>query len=76
MTFAGFNDSLQPFAIWERGIIEKLNGLMQQYIPEKKNLSAVTDEENRIFQNKLKKNPRKNLSLQNPQRCFISTKAS
>ena len=34
-----------PFAIWERSGNENFNGLLRQYIPNKKTMSTVTDEE-------------------------------
>jgi IS30 family transposase len=58
--FAGhgqINEQLQstayfasPFASWERGSNENLNGLLRQYIPKKRSMSTVTDEKIRMVQ--------------------------
>jgi len=40
-----------PFAIWERGGNENFNGLLRQYIPNKRTMSTVTDEEIKMIQN-------------------------
>ena len=35
----------RPFASWERGSNENLNGLLRQYIPKKRAMSTVSDDE-------------------------------
>lgn len=35
----------RPFASWERGSNENINGLLHQYIPKKRATSTVSDEE-------------------------------
>jgi IS30 family transposase len=35
----------RPFASWERASNENLNGLLQQYIPKKRSMPTVTNEE-------------------------------
>jgi IS30 family transposase len=62
----------RPFAIWERGSNENLNGLLRQHIPKKRTMTTVTDEEIRMIQNRLKHRPRKRLGIKHPQRCFIN----
>jgi IS30 family transposase len=62
----------RPFASWERGSNENLNGLLRQYIPKKRSMTTVTDEEIRMIQNRLKHRPRKRLGIKHPQRCFIN----
>ena len=49
----------RPFASWERGSNENLNGLLRQYIPKKRAMSTVTDEEIRMIQNRLNNKPKK-----------------
>ena len=41
----------RPFASWELGSNENLNGLLRQYIPLKRAKSTVSDEEIRLIQN-------------------------
>ncbi len=53
----------RPFASWERGSNENLNGLLRQYIPKKRAMSTVTDEEVRMTQNRLNNGPRKRLGF-------------
>jgi transposase, IS30 family len=33
-----------PYAAWERGANENMNGLIRQYIPKSRDLALVTDE--------------------------------
>ena len=54
------------FASWERGSNENLNGLLRQYIPKKRNMSTVSDEEIRMIQNRLNNRPRKRLGFKIP----------
>ena len=64
----------RPFASWERGSNENLNGLLRQYIPKKRAMSTVTDEEIRMIQNRLNNRPRKrSITLE---RCGSSLNAS
>jgi len=51
----------RPFTSWERGGNENLNGLLRQYIPKKRAMSTVSDEEIRMIQNRLNNRPRKRL---------------
>ncbi len=43
----------RPFASCELGSNENLNGLLRQYIPKKRAMSPVSDEEIRMIQNRL-----------------------
>jgi IS30 family transposase len=60
----------RPFASWERGSNENLNGLLRQYIPKKRSMSTVTDEEIRMIQNRLNNRPRKRLGFKTPAEVF------
>ena len=55
-----------PFASWQRGSNENLNGLLRQYFPKKRPLSTVTEEELRMIENHLNHRPRKRLGFRNP----------
>ena len=60
----------RPFASWERGSNENLNGLLRQYIPKKRAMSSVSDEEIRMIQNRLNNRPRKRLGFKTPAEVF------
>ncbi len=60
----------RPFASWERGSNENLNGLLRQYVPKKRAMSTVTDEEIRMMQNRLNNRPRKRLGFKTPAEVF------
>ena len=42
-----------PFSSWQRGSNENFNGLLRQYIPKKRPLSTVTDEELKTIERRL-----------------------
>ena len=60
----------RPFASWERGSNENLNGLLRQYSPKKRAMSTVNDEEIRMIQNRLNNRPRKRLGFKTPAEVF------
>ncbi len=60
----------RPFASWQGGINEDLNGLLRQYVPKKRAMSTVTDEEIRMIQNRLNNRPRKRLRFKTPAEVF------
>ena len=60
-----------PFASWQRGSNENLNGLLRQYIPKKRLLSTVTQEEIKTIQQQLNNRPRKRLGFKTPNEVFI-----
>jgi IS30 family transposase len=60
----------RPVASWERGSNENLNGLLRQYIPKKRAMSSVSDEEIRMIQNRLNNRPRKRLGLKTTAEVF------
>jgi len=60
----------RPFASWERGSNENLNGLLRQYVPKKRAMSTVSDEEIRMIQSRLNNRPRKRLGFKTPAEVF------
>jgi IS30 family transposase len=60
----------RPFTSWERGSNENLNGLLRQYVPKKRAMSTVSDEEIRMIQNRLNNRPRKRLGFKTPAEVF------
>ena len=63
----------RPFASWERGSDENFNGLLRQHIPKKRSMSTVTDEEIKMFQNKLNNRSRKRLGFKTPAEVFYQS---
>jgi len=61
-----------PFASWQRGN-ENLNGLVRQYIPEKRPLSNVTEKELKIIEHRLNHQPRKRLGFKTPHEVFYQS---
>lgn len=59
-----------PFASWQRGSNENLNGLVRQYIPKKRSLSTVTDAELALIEERLNNRPRKRLGFKTPHELF------
>jgi hypothetical protein len=62
-----------PFAGWERGSNESLRGMLGQYIPKKRAMSKVSDEEVRMIQNRLNNRPRKRLAFKTPAKVFYQS---
>ena len=59
-----------PYASWQRGSNENLNGLIRQYAPKKRLFSTVTDEEIKMIQDRLNHRPRKRLGFKTPHEVF------
>ena len=62
-----------PFASWQRGSNENFNGLLRQYIPKKRPLSTVTNQELRMIQQELNSRPRKRLGFKTPNEVFMQS---
>jgi IS30 family transposase len=60
----------RPFASWERGSNENFNGLLRQYVPKKRLMQTVTDEEIKMIENRLNNRPRKRLGFKTPAEVF------
>lgn len=52
-----------PYASWERGLNENINGLIRQYFPKKMDFSTITKEQVNRVMNKLNNRPRKTLGV-------------
>jgi IS30 family transposase len=59
-----------PFSSWQRGSNENFNGLLRQYVPKKRHLSTVTDEELKMIEERLNNRPRKRLGYKTPNQVF------
>lgn len=55
-----------PYASYERGSIENLNGLVRQYIPKGTDFTNVSQNEIKIIEEKLNRRPRKVLGFLSP----------
>jgi len=62
-----------PFASWQRGSNENFNSLLRQYIPKKRPLSTVTNQELRMIQAELNSRPRKRLGFKTPNEVFMQS---
>ncbi len=59
-----------PYCSWQRGSNENFNGLQHQYIPKKRRMETVTDEELNMIENRWNHRPRKRLGLKTPHEVF------
>jgi len=65
-----------PYASWERGLNENINGLIRQYFPKQRDLTSVTHEEVEQAMEKFNHRPRKSLGFRTPYEVFFKTKTS
>jgi IS30 family transposase len=63
----------RPYCSWQRGSNENFNGLLRQYVPKKRSMSTVTDEEITMIQNRLNYRPRKRLGFKTPHEVFYQS---
>jgi len=61
-----------PYAAWERGTNENMNGLLRQYFPKKRDLATVSDDEIEFVMCNLNNRPRKTLAYNTPFEVFLS----
>ena len=59
-----------PYASWERGANENLNGLLRQFFPKHRKLEEVSDAEIALAQDRLNHRPRKCLGYKTPHQVF------
>ena len=62
----------RPYAAWERGSNENMNGLLRQYFPKKCDLKTITDKKIHHAMNKLNSRPRKCLDFKTPLEVFFN----
>jgi transposase, IS30 family len=63
----------RPYASWERGSNENANGLIRQYLPKKRDLSTVTQQEIDMIMDRLNNRPRKRLGFKTPNQVFLQS---
>ena len=61
-----------PYAAWERGANENMNGLIRQYIPKNQDFAAVTTADLIWVMHRLNHRPRKCLDFQSPFEVFFN----
>jgi len=59
-----------PYASWEKGLIENTNKLIRQYIPKKINFETINQQQIKEIQSKINNRPRKNLKFYSPNEIF------
>lgn len=62
-----------PYAPWQRGTVENVNGLLRQYFPKKLDFSTLTTRKLRRAENRLNHRPRKCLGYRTPHEVFFNT---
>lgn len=63
----------RPYASWERGSNENFNGLLRQYIPKKRSMEDITDQEISMIEQRLNNRPRKRLDFKTPSEVFYQS---
>lgn len=61
-----------PYASWERGQNENINGLIRQYFPKGMDFSTITQKQLNRVMNKLNHRPRKTLGTRTPHEVFFN----
>ncbi len=59
-----------PYAAWQKGGVENLNGLIRQYIPKGSDISRLTEEFLYAIQERLNGRPRKSLNYLTPNQAL------
>lgn len=62
-----------PYASWERGANENLNGLVRQYFPKKHCFATITQQEIDLVMLRLNHRPRKCLGFKTPHEVFMKS---
>ena len=60
-----------PHHAWERGTNENTNGLLRQYLPKRTSMAHLTQPACNAIARKLNRRPRKRLSYQTPEECYV-----
>lgn len=61
-----------PYASWQKGGVENMNGLIRQYLPRSTDLSTITDAVIQWIEDQLNNRPRKGLGYQTPNQVIQS----
>ena len=63
-----------PYHSWERGLNENTNGLIRQYIPKRKDIDDLSDEDVAKIIEKINSRPRNCLGFKTPNQLFLGPK--
>jgi transposase, IS30 family len=63
----------RPYASCQRGTNENTNGLVRQYVPKKRNLHTVDQQELEMIMERLNHRPRKRLGFKTPHQVFVQS---
>lgn len=55
-----------PYASWQKGGVENVNGMIRRYLPRQTDMSKVTEKEIERIQNKINRIPRASLNYRSP----------
>lgn len=64
-----------PYASWEKGSIENINGLIRRWIPKGANIADYTDEQIQWIEDRLNHTPRKSLGYRTPYEVMLEDEA-
>ena len=59
-----------PCSPWERGTNENTNGLLRQYLPKRRSMARLTQDDCHRIAAKLNHRPRKRLGYRTPEECY------
>ena len=62
-----------PHHSWERGTNENTNGLIRQYLPKRKSMAKITQDDLEAIATKLNSRPRKRLGYRTPEECYAQS---
>jgi IS30 family transposase len=60
------------YSAWEKVLVENVNGLIRQYVPQKAEFSQISPEYIRMIEDRLNNRPRKSLGWKSPLQVFLS----
>ncbi len=63
----------EPYAPWQRGTVENVNGLLRQYFPRTLDFTTLTTQQLRNAEDRLNHRPRKCLGYRTPHEVFFNT---
>jgi hypothetical protein len=62
--------SATPHHAWERGTNENTNGLLRQYLPKRRSMAHLTQQDCEGIAAQLNRRPRKRLGCRTPEECY------